>query len=186
MSDHDSCQELLPWYANGTLNETEMTLCEKHLEACDVCRGDLQGTIQQMRALNAKPIPALDAESGLQTLLARDDGAHPAQPRWHRWPVSLAAATVIAAAIVVTQVAPQPAYRLLSERTASHIHVQLAFHADTTEEEIRSFILGSGGTVAGNPSAAGVYRLRFTREVPLATLEQLRGHAVVAWASVER
>ncbi len=189
-AEHDRCQALLAWYGNGSLNESETELCDIHLKGCAQCRGDLQETIVQMQQLNAKPVPAFDADAGLQSLL-RQASARQTKPaadtqRYSPWPAALAASLVLSVGMLATWVTPTPGFQLLTEQTQQTGHfVQLAFHPGTSEEDIRQFIRGSGGTVEGNPTAAGIYRLRFQSTVSAEQFARLRDHPTIAWANTE-
>lgn len=185
MSDHDQCQELLPWYGNGTLNESEMALCKAHLDTCEVCRSDLHETVRQMRALNAAPIEHISVDFNKQALTPNAKPTHKEQTNPH-WLPTLAAAVVLITAFVVTWISPTAQFQLLTDQpTESGFYVQLAFYPNTPEEDVRAFIRSSGGIVDGNPTAAGVYRLRYHSPLSAQALSHLQSHPIVAWANTE-
>ncbi len=80
---HRRAWDLLPWYANGTLGESERRMVEDHLAACDDCRRELaacRGLAQAIGDLGEvapSPHPVQ-----LARLMARID-AREAQPEAH-------------------------------------------------------------------------------------------------------
>ena len=42
MMRHDQARELLPWFANGTLDEDERKSVADHLRACSGCRSEIE------------------------------------------------------------------------------------------------------------------------------------------------
>lgn len=185
MTDHLCSQELLPWYANGTLNEEEMALCTAHIAQCDECREDLAAMIEQMRNLNRHTPSVLDEVTQSPDALLLTLQTPPQRVR--RWPAALAATLVVVSALIVSLKIPEPpGYRLLTSTTDEPgYHVQVAFQPGTPEVEIRRFILDSGGTVVGNPTAAGIYRLKFTEPLAPSALDEIKNAAAIVWASEE-
>ena len=57
---HDEAEELLPWYANGQLDEADRAKVDAHLSCCDQCRRQLalerqlidefQGMVQEVES----------------------------------------------------------------------------------------------------------------------------------------
>ncbi len=188
MNDHQRCQELLPWYANGTLNETETVLCSRHIDDCDTCRDDLAMTIDHMQQLSTEPLPtSVHAPNQTDLLIETVRGRRPPSRTWQRWHAATAATVVVATAMLLTLSIPQPpSYRLLTDPIEDDaFYVQVAFEPNTSEEDIRRFVLSSGGTVAGNPTPAGIYRIRFEERPPAATLEKIKTASKIAWANEE-
>jgi hypothetical protein len=58
-SEHEKWNELLPWYANGTLDERTQGALEAHLRDCPTCRRDLANWRRIVTAVRAQPSPAL-------------------------------------------------------------------------------------------------------------------------------
>ena len=178
MNSHRHCQELLPWFANGSLNAADMTFCESHLRGCEACREDLDTITGQMQVLNreAREPLRLSPDRLLASLGAR---------RVPRWPAALAAAFLLGVTALLTQgVSQRNAYQLLSTPAAGHF-LQVAFVPSASEGDIRRFVLSSGGSLEGNPTAAGIYRLRYAAPIGPRKLEQLKQDPVVAWMNSE-
>lgn len=76
--DHEAVDLLLPWYVNGTLNETERGQVDRHLEACEECRENLEflGRVEQV-ARHQEPLPLVpqpDEERLLERLASNEAG----------------------------------------------------------------------------------------------------------------
>lgn len=193
-------QQLIPWYVNGTLNEIEMAAMADHVKVCDACQADVQITVKQMQILNrssnSHAVRGGEISKNfaiLQRTIRDDSDSCDSNGALHR-PMSrllpaLAAAVVIAVtSSVVVSVSAPVEYQVLS--TAQQVQtpvVQVAFDASLGEAELRQLILNSGGTLIGNPTRQGIYRL----EIPLShdarkTLAALRASRDVRWATLER
>ena len=74
-------EELLPWYANGTLAGEELQAVEDHLRNCAQCRQEL-AWLQQLRQ-QIKHIHAPESSPGelARARLMREVGQQPRQPR---------------------------------------------------------------------------------------------------------
>jgi len=92
---HDAMTELLPWYVNDTLDESERDFVREHIGTCEDCRDNVELLSQIQRAVRTEsPAPLVPAPR-TEELLAALDGrgpGHVVRNRW-RW---LAAASVIA------------------------------------------------------------------------------------------
>lgn len=184
MNEHQQCQVLLPWYANGTLNEAETARCAAHVAGCGECRADLDLTLAQMRELN-QDRQTICGDGGGALLRAVQRRRQPLCA--NRWPGALAAGIVLTVAVFFTALAPPGnSYRLFGNVEAeAGYFIQVAFHAGTSEEQIRSFVRSSDGVVSGNPTAAGVYRLRFNAPLSARALAEIRQRPFIAWAGAE-
>jgi anti-sigma factor RsiW len=92
---HDAVTELLPWYVNGTLDESERDRVREHIGTCDDCRDNVELLSRVQHAVRTESpaplVPSPRTEALLAALDARAAG-HVVRNRW-RW---LAAASVIA------------------------------------------------------------------------------------------
>ena len=100
--DHEAIDLLLPWYVNGTLNETERGQVERHLEACEECRENLDflGRVEQV-ARHQEPLPLVpqpDEERLLERLAPNEAGIG----RSGSLRLSMAAAAVMVMVLAVT------------------------------------------------------------------------------------
>lgn len=205
---HRRTLELLPWYANGTLGETERRTVEEHAAQCERCREEVQacrqlGEAVRLAAVEA-PTPHPARLSRLMSRLDEADGSSPrarlaglltATPRPVRWVLAgqLAALLLLATAWVWTPPPPPPAdpaeYRTLSDAVApatpaDTVQVRVVFAEGATERRIRDVLLPIGGQLAGGPSALGVYTVELPegRDPLPVVLQHLRSRPEVSFA----
>jgi anti-sigma factor RsiW len=202
---HQRVWELLPWYANGTLGETERRTVEEHAAQCERCREEVQacrqlGEAVQRTAMEA-PTPHPARLSRLMSRLDEADGSSPrarlaglltATPRPVRWVLAgqLAALLLLAAGLAWTPPPPPPAdpaeYRTLSDAVApaAGAQVRVVFAEGATERQIRDVLLPIGGQLAGGPSQLGVYTVELPagRDPLPVVLQHLRSRPEVSFA----
>lgn len=202
---HRRVWDLLPWYANGTLVDSERRAVESHLAACLTCRTELEACRGLGEALSQAPETApAPHPAQLARVLARIDAeeaagrrspwsrlrelltATPAAARW-ALAVQLALVLVLAGALLRR---PEPAFRTLSDAAPESAaapgmaRVRVVFAPGTAEQEIRDLLLSVRGQITAGPSPLGVY----TVEVPSGpdplpgVLAQLRSHKQVSLA----
>lgn len=77
---HRQCWELLPWFVNGTLNESQVRQVEAHLADCEDCRGEMaqQSLLRQLMRSDEGVLHAPHAS--LHKVLAQIDRAEDAPP----------------------------------------------------------------------------------------------------------
>jgi hypothetical protein len=182
-------QKMVPWYANGTLNEKEMAEFSAHLEVCERCRDDLESTVDQMRRLNAASLPHSGADAGLSKLKARiagHDDVGPAKRSVPSYvPAVLSLATLILAGVVALTPYEPETFQALTSHSTKPV-VQIAFSDGADEQTLRRIVLDSGGVLVGNPSRHGIYRLAFdSNDEASRTLDRLEHSEWVRWASLE-
>jgi len=92
---HDTVTELLPWYVNDTLDESERDLVREHIGVCDDCRDNVELLSQVQRAVRTEsPAPLVPAPR-TDELLAALDGRSGNRALRSRWQWLAAAAVVI-------------------------------------------------------------------------------------------
>ncbi|MYM25625.1 hypothetical protein GTP46_23620 [Duganella sp. FT135W] len=79
ITTHNALQELLPWYASGSLEAEEARRVQEHLQQCAACRADLAW---QRKLLETEgPLPAgLDPERALARLMPQLDATPATAP----------------------------------------------------------------------------------------------------------
>jgi anti-sigma factor RsiW len=77
--DHEEANILLPWYANGTLTESEQLKVSSHLALCPACRHALAEFQRVQVRWQHQTVPALEIESGLARLMATIDRVDPVE-----------------------------------------------------------------------------------------------------------
>jgi Putative zinc-finger len=164
MNDHDSHpDDLLPWYANGTLAGEERARVEKHLESCERCRQEL-ALMHALRS-SVKELGAADApgEFGRRRLMRDVKSSRVGGQRWWR-PVLAAAAVVIVVqtlALATLLWPREPAITPLGGNAVSGAALlQVRFTPTATEAEIRAALDEVNGTIVDGPGALGVYSVR--------------------------
>lgn len=199
---HQRIWELLPWYANGTLGETERRSVEEHAAQCERCREEAQACRQLGEAVRqaaveaptphparlSRLMPRLDEADG-SSRRARLAGLLTATPKPVRWVLAgqLAALLLLAAGWMWTPSPPPPAeFRTLSDTAAQAVGVQVrvVFAEGATERQIRDVLLPIGGQLAGGPSPLGVYTVELPdgRDPLPVVLRHLRSRPEVSFA----
>lgn len=208
MSSHSCARELLPWYANRTLDSEERRQVEEHVEACPLCARELAALEHLAAAARQEGEPQRNAASSFARLVSRLDaaGEPSAERSWWRGARRLLVATpppvraALAAQALLLAVAvawivlapaplPEPHFRTLAESEVVEAppgewHVRVVFAAGATAEQIEAILRGGGLRIVEGPGPGGVYTLRpGAGAEPLPTvLERLRGDPVVGLA----
>lgn len=180
---HQAIEELLPWYANGTLTPAERLAVEQHLERCPACRWELEqcrvlATQFQEQAEAAwqppvghfdrvladidrlPPVPA-EASPPLRQRLLEWLRATPPPVRWTLALESLAVAALLLIVAVPLQRTP-PDYETLSsgaEPPVAGPRLRAVFAESATIGEIQTLLRGIDATIVAGPTTLGVYTL---------------------------
>lgn len=155
--------DLLPWYVNGTLAPTEQERVKTHLRDCDRCRQEI-ALLEKIQARVKSDRPEAPTGFGLNRLL-RDIHKEPSAPARQRpwWQPALAAAAVIilvqGAVLMNLLSQPEPIVPL-GGPAAEGVVLQVRFHPEASEAQIRMLLQQARGNIIGGPGALGVYRLR--------------------------
>lgn len=212
MSDeaHREAQELLPWFANGSLAGTELERVQAHLRSCAACRADL-ATLHTLRAAGEVhgPAPGLQsgahAEAALARLLPELDAAVAlpraptlqTMPGWRarlaandaRWlRVALALQCCVIAVLAGVLLRPAASgetqsgpYRALGTVPGAQGTLVVRFKPEAPERELRRIVLESGARVVGGPTVTGAWMLG-TTEAPATVAARLRAQPAVTLA----
>lgn len=177
MSDamnHERAFELLPWLANGTLEDDEQDRVERHVRSCLTCRAELKEQRALHTLVREHPTVHLSAEESFA-----QRGQHFSRPHSRRAPRFAAAAAVACAAVGLAawlgwmsneRVAPD--YRPLStEMRSGAVHLDIIFSDGTTEEQMRALLAQVKGTIVGGPSGLGRYTVRLESAAGLSESE---------------
>jgi hypothetical protein len=194
---HQQTQELLPWYANSTLDAREAQAVEAHLADCEECRADLE----QERALVQKITePPADVDRGWAALLARVEAAEwaPAAARplaaprllRRRVPLGWAVGAQAAALLLTVGITYQamrgsdaaPYHALGSAPIATPGNILVVFRPDTSEYAMRSALIANGARVVDGPTVSGAYVLNVAGPARGGVVARLRkdGHVMLA------
>jgi hypothetical protein len=168
---HAEAEELLPWYANGQLDEADRSRVEKHLSSCAFCRQQLaleRQLIDEFQAMTP------EIESGWARLRRRVQAPIPKRqrrpgPLAEFWGfitrpavAGLAAAQlafVIASGAVLLSLS-RPAYHTLgSAPVPVSANIIVMFRADATIEDVRSVLNSAGASIVDGPTTTDAYLL---------------------------
>lgn len=190
MSTHDEIEQLIPWYVNGTLNEAEMDLVNRHVGRCECCAASVEREVRFARKLRGRPedLPELPApEVGWKRLANR---LPKPQPLFGSAPAATLAAVMLvvaSGAFLVGQQLQPPAFQTMTTPpTYQGPVIQLSFEPDVPEHTIRGVVLELGGTVIAGPTSTGVYRIGLPAGSDgAAWVARLRDRSAVRWVALE-
>ncbi|NVM75650.1 anti-sigma factor RsiW [Duganella sp. SG902] len=201
-TEHQALQDLLPWYASGSLGEAEALRVQEHLQGCAACREDLSW--QRKLLVTEGPLPSgLDPERALARLMPQLD-AVPQQPAarvnratplarlrawlgdtgWQGWAI---AAQLGVIAVLAVQLLPHggeapPAYQALGRGAASTPDVLVVFKADARLQDVQQLLQASGAQIIGGPTVTGAYMLDVDAGHRAELLSALRANPAVELA----
>jgi hypothetical protein len=184
-SPHEQTQELLPWYANGTLSAEEVALIDAHLAECAECTAELES--ERALTLKVASMP-IDVEHGWAALDSRLDAAPQTRglvvPLLRRrvalgWAVAaqaIAAALVLTISVSLFRGPADQTYHALGAAPASQpSNIVVLFRPDTTERDMRTALIETNARVVDGPSASGAYMLHVAQASRDDVLKRLRG-----------
>lgn len=176
---HDEAFELLPWFVNGTLSDTEHVGVDRHIRTCLPCRIALQEQYQLQALLEEQPTVPLSAEPAFDRLL-QEIG----ESRWRRvqrtrpW-ISLprflpsVSRHAVTAAVLIISLGlaswlattsfdgdAESEFATLSAGSGSRFDLDIVFVDGIAESELRALIRDIDGAITGGPSDIGRYRVR--------------------------
>jgi hypothetical protein len=197
---------LIPWYVNGSIDESERRRIDSHLSECALCRDDLAQERRIYQGMTAETNIAYMPAASLKRLQARLDGASggdtqqapgAAQHHAHRvpWPAVMAASVaVIAVSLSLLAAdrwlqyrghgAPASYYTVTTPapRPSGEV-IRAVFAPAITLVELQALLDEAQLRIIAGPSEAGVYSLATNSQRPVGTaLALLRAHPQVRFA----
>jgi hypothetical protein len=200
---HESAVELLPWLANGTLDQGERDAVQAHAQNCIICRrelGDLETVARLLGdAADDQSIPPADMQrinARIDALLERERCGPAVIARlkeWatNPWRVGFALQTIVLLVIASFWLMPatdEPEFTTLTtlEHLGSGHYLRVVFATNLDTDTIHALLYEQGLAVSGGPSALGVYTLKFADSIDAAgrdaTLAALRTNPGVLFA----
>lgn len=187
--NHQEIIELLPWYANATLEGEERRTVEAHLAECRECAREVESLAAMRRAVVAlanqapEPSPHLLNRSLAEIEdyeLSRAQAAKPAQRgqrfqafRESWWPKTpLFARTALAAQLALLLMLgtvavyqynhPQVIYKTTAGPSLPNagLKISVMFNAGASEREIRKTLEEIHGQIVGGPSAQELFTIQ--------------------------
>ncbi len=193
---HDQARELLPWFANGTLDEDERKSVADHLCTCSGCRSEVESLDRVRRVVREQPADVGPDVGNLDEILARidhDAGVHHRKTPVVRWLLIAQAAAIVILAVLLlvpdsprVEGNPQP-FRTLSAEPetvpSGAQHLRIVFADTTTERQLREILQSVEARIVDGPSPVGAYTLRITDIQDLVSVvERLRAKPSVRLA----
>lgn len=194
---HQRSQELLPWFAMGTLDVEERDFVDAHVSVCAACQRDLQWQqeLRRAHAVSASPAVGYDVERALGALRARERASavtHPLRtPRWRRFATSphRSLALRVAAGLVLVCAAylgatrllflPAAEYRALNQSPVPTARLVAVFAPQTSEAQLRTMLLANGARIVDGPTAADAYTLAVAADRADSVVQRLRAEPSV-------
>ncbi|MGW8393073.1 zf-HC2 domain-containing protein [Pseudoduganella sp. HUAS MS19] len=209
VAEHQDMQALLPWYAAGSLADSEAARVQRHLRDCPACRADLAW--QRRLIETAAPLPAgLDPERALARLMPLlDDAPLPSAPPatqavpvapapsrlatalldwlraggdWQGWAIAAQALVIVVLAVNLLPAGAPPAYRALGSAPAATPDVLLVFRPGASVQDVQRLLTTPGAQLLGAPSATGAWLLDVDPAQRAAVLAALRADPAVELA----
>jgi anti-sigma-K factor RskA len=194
-TEHLALQDLLPWYASGSLNAAEAQRVQDHLHDCAACRQDLAW---QRKLLQTEgPLPAgLDPERALARLMPQLPQQQATATaglitrvrawldswRWQGWAIAAQLAAIV---VLATQLVPRgeaPFYQALGHGPAATPDVLVIFKADARLQDVQHLLQEHGAQITGGPTVTGAYMLEVESGRQAELLLALRDSPLVAQA----
>lgn len=171
-ASHQAMRDLLPWFANGTLDESEAAGVRAHLPHCAQCAGEVAWQRQLQAAAPAEP-SGLDPERALARLMPRlgpQRGAAPAKASgmrawfgggWMPWALAGQCAVITVLAIqMIAPVGKGDVYQALSNATPAPAGtIVVVFQPDASLREVQRLLHASGARVVDGPTVTGAFVL---------------------------
>jgi anti-sigma factor RsiW len=180
---HREVDELLPWFANGTLEGEERARVERHLTECNACRSEM-ALLQDVGEAAAEIVSATPpvADSLGKTFARIDEweqskplsfGARVRQFLLAPWPMprlvlaGQAALIVLLGAGLFMSRTPEREFTTASGGgEAVGARLTVTFEPTATEESLRQALRAVNATIVSGPSAAGVYVVALPADTP--------------------
>lgn len=189
-TSHQDILELLPWFVNGTLSDTEAARVAAHVRDCADCAHELaqcRVMAEGVKEISDNTINTWQPSATHFANLMRQVDAAARQPArgvlaqiqdWFawldvtpnpaRWALGLQSALVLMLAVVwLVEPGEQPGYQTMSsaapQAAADQTTFKIVFADDIIEKELRGLLHGVAAEIVAGPSALGVYTLRMSK-----------------------
>ena len=191
--------ELLPWYANGTLGDEDRAWVEKYLEAHPESRAELEWyrSLSQRLQDSAPAVPETIGLAKAMTLIRGDRPTFAERISAFFAALGLRPATAFAGlAIFAVQggvilnmmsAAREDASEIRALRASTVTDgpmLKLNFAPDAQEAQIRHLLMSVQGRLAGGPGQLGDYYVIVPRGQEAAVAEQLKDNPIVSAVSL--
>ncbi len=171
---HPHIEELLPWYLNGTLGDSERRTVADHLRDCTECVRELDALKHVQAAVCEAAEEAREPSPFLLTRALASIDEYEREKTGARWPwlawwrplpqlarVALVAqfAVIIGLGSYLVASRDEPSYVTAAGRVPEGGRARLAvgFQPGASEARIREALQGLGASIVSGPSALGLY-----------------------------
>jgi len=199
--------ELLPFYANGSLSADDRAWVDDYLRAHPAARAELQW-YESLQTRLREDVPAVSSEIGMERALrriradrsasqgAREAAASSSLDRLRTWLAGLlpqpmlrpafagamavvALQTVVIATLVVERDDSSEIRALRASVVEKGPYLKVNFKADARETDIRLLLVAVHGSLAAGPGQLGDYYVRVPEQQLPASSEKLAASAIV-------
>jgi len=202
--NHRHAWDLIPWFVNGSIADSERSGLQHHVEDCAACREEIETQRALLQAMKIRPQVESMPHGSLQKLWQRIDTdpqaaqravpattSPPRAPRALRW---LAAAVVLQAlllGVLATLMLRTPGSSEATYRTVSTPAVAIGppsvravFSPEMTLGELQALLERAHLRIVNGPSPDGVYTLATAsrNDDPKQALLTLRAHPAARFA----
>ena len=192
-------EELLPWYANGTLGAEDRAFVETYLEQHPEARGELEWyrSLQQRVQENAPAVPATIGLARAMRLIQGDRPTFAERVSAFFGNFGLRPSYAMAALAVVAvqggvilnllgdvQDNADEIRSLRAVRVEEGPMLKISFAPDARESDIRMLMVQVGGELAGGPGQLGDYYLRVPAGSEAAALAKVKAATIVQAAAL--
>lgn len=181
-TDHETVDALLPWFVNGTLDDSERAKVEAHVADCDACRDNIALLRDIQTAVNRDAATPLVPAPRPERLFAKIDAAEPRNRGGRRAWVAAAgvAALVVVAAAIWERIGTDDTLPAVYETATSASQpgsidyiIELRFESGIDDATRDSVLQEIAGQTAPTAVTGGAYRI--VMRLDAATLADLEG-----------
>ena len=200
--EHQQAQQLLPWYATGTLDGGDRARLEAHLSVCSECQSELVLERRLHAEVGALPV---EVEHAWASMLQRVEHAGPQGGAafrawlaglgrqagglwrtggpWLGWAATAAIALTLIGSPLIRQTGKPAAYHALASAPAHAVgDMVVIFRPQASEQAIRQALRDSHARLVDGPTAADAYVLDVPAAERAVALAKLRAKAAVVLA----
>ncbi len=197
---HSEVVDLLPWYANGTLDDDERARVERHLADCIGCKQELLDLRKMQTMYNDDKFDAA-ANAGLARVVARIEQLE-ARPRlrdriraamtrfsgsrsWMQAALAAQLIIIVALSVMMLNRSEPHYYHTLSApgpASPQRAALLVIFEPGRSEAQIRELLLGMHARIIDGPTLEGVYTLEVAPGERQRALAQLRAYSWIRFA----
>lgn len=155
-------EELLPWYVNGTLSDSEKTEVERHIGQCEQCRAEIK-MLQIIRDVAKQSIEQTPPVELGWKRLAQDikkEKSFLGKRVWLRPALAAAIAVIVLQSGLLAFFITKPDTVQPLGQAEPGVVLQLRFAPQTREQDMRKLLQKIDADFISGPGALDIYRVR--------------------------